>query len=137
MSFFIQVQQSLVTHRKTLRLARLLSLDRYAVIGRLVALWAWCLDNALDGALSDDIDADVLADVMGFDASMGKPAELLDALLIAGFLDLDERRIPAIPSCASMTGMSTWGASSRSARLTRNGMRRFRARQATHRCLAR
>lgn len=39
MSFFIQVQQSLVTHRKTLRLARLLSLDRYAVIGRLVALW--------------------------------------------------------------------------------------------------
>lgn len=51
----VQVQQSLVSHRKTLRLARLLSLDRYAVVGRLVALWAWRLDNAAsDGRLNDD-----------------------------------------------------------------------------------
>lgn len=33
-SLFIQVEQSLLTHGKTLRLARLLSLDRCAVIGR-------------------------------------------------------------------------------------------------------
>ncbi|MDE3230589.1 MAG: hypothetical protein KGO05_11985, partial [Chloroflexota bacterium] len=83
-SLYVQVEQSLFTHRKTLRLARLLALDRCAVIGRLAALWSWCLDNALDGRLSDDIDADVLADVMFFDAGMGKPAELLEALLTAG-----------------------------------------------------
>lgn len=82
---FVQVQQSLVTHRKTLRLARLLSLDRYATVGRLVALWAWALDNALDGVFGDDIDAEVVADVMGWE---GKPAELLEALITAGFLDV-------------------------------------------------
>lgn len=86
---FLQVQQSLVSHRKMLRLERLLSLDRYSVVGRLVALWSWCLDNALGGRLGD-IDADILADVMGWDVGMGKPAELLEALLTAGFLELDE-----------------------------------------------
>lgn len=35
---FLQAQQSLLTPRKTLRLARLLLLDRYAVVGRLIAL---------------------------------------------------------------------------------------------------
>ncbi|HZC07956.1 MAG TPA: hypothetical protein VE338_20130 [Ktedonobacterales bacterium] len=83
---FIQVQQSLVTHRKTLRLARLLGIDRYAVIGRLVALWSWCLDNALDGVFGDDIDAELLADVMGWE---GKPAKLVSGLMTAGFLDVD------------------------------------------------
>ncbi|HEX8731141.1 MAG TPA: hypothetical protein VF725_03675 [Ktedonobacterales bacterium] len=43
MSLFIQVEQSLVNHRKTLRLARLRSPDRYAVMGRLAAS---PLDNA-------------------------------------------------------------------------------------------
>lgn len=85
---FVQVQQSLVSHRKTLRLARLLGIDRYAVCGRLVALWAWCLDNALGGCLGD-IDAEILADVMGWDAGMGKPAELLEALLTSGFLEVN------------------------------------------------
>ncbi len=89
---FLQVQQSLVSHRKTLRLARLLALDRYAVVGRLVALWAWCLDNAPGGCLGDGIrgiDADILADVMGWSSEMGRPADLLEALLTAGFLEVD------------------------------------------------
>ena len=83
---FVQVAQSLVTHRKTLRLTRLLGIDRYAVVGRLVALWSWCLDNALDGCLGD-IETDILADVMGWD---GKPADLLEGLLTAGFVELRE-----------------------------------------------
>lgn len=82
---YVQVQQSVVTHRKTLRLARLLGMDRYATLGRLVALWSWCLDNALDGSLGD-VEPDILADVMAWE---GKPAELVEALLSAGFLDLD------------------------------------------------
>ena len=31
--------QSVLTHRKTLKLARLLSLDKFSVVGRLIALW--------------------------------------------------------------------------------------------------
>jgi hypothetical protein len=81
---FVQVAQSLMTHRKTLRAARLLSIDRYAVVGRLVALWSWCLDNAMDGCLGD-VEMDILADVMGWD---GKAADLVEALLTAGFLEL-------------------------------------------------
>lgn len=97
---FLQVQQSLVTHRKTLRLAQLLGIDRSAVVGRLIALWAWCLDNAPDGCLGvepttgtdvgllADILANVMTDVMtgvmGWD---GSPGELEKRLIAAGFLD--------------------------------------------------
>ena len=82
---FIQVEQSLVTHRKTLRLARLLHIDRYAVVGRLVALWSWCLDNAPDGCLGEGVGSVILADVVGRD---GNPDELAEALISVGFLDV-------------------------------------------------
>jgi hypothetical protein len=84
--FLIQVQQSLISHRKSLRLARLLNVDRYAAIGRLIALWLWCLDNAPDGVLSDDVDDKMLADVMGWPAEMGDSFELVDALHAAGYI---------------------------------------------------
>lgn len=84
---YVQVCQSVVTHRKTLRLARLLNMDRYAVVGRLVAFWSWSLDNAPKGCLKE-IEPDILADVLDYD---GKPAELIEALLTAGFLDLDDQ----------------------------------------------
>lgn len=87
---FIQAQRSLVSHRKTLRLARLLGIERYAVVGRLVALWSWCLDYAPDGVLSDDVDDKVLADVMGRTANMGNPDDLVEALYGAGFIALAE-----------------------------------------------
>jgi hypothetical protein len=79
---WIQVEQSLVTHRKTLRLAKLLHLDNYAVVGRLVALWCWALDNAEDGDLGD-LAPDELAVVMGW---MGDPDELLASLVASGFV---------------------------------------------------
>jgi hypothetical protein len=87
---FIQVQQSLLSHRKTLRLARLLNVDRYAAMGRLIALWLWCLDNSPDGVLGDDVDDKMLADVMGWRANMGDPEDLVDALYGAGFIALAE-----------------------------------------------
>ncbi|HEY7974248.1 MAG TPA: hypothetical protein VID72_02800 [Ktedonobacterales bacterium] len=83
---FIQVQQSLFTHRKTLRLARLLGEDRHTTIGRLIALWLWCLDHAPDGLLAADIDDETLADVMGWSEELGDPFDLVDALQRAGFL---------------------------------------------------
>jgi hypothetical protein len=36
---FVESHQSLLTHRKTLRLGRRLDIDKVAVAGRLVALW--------------------------------------------------------------------------------------------------
>lgn len=92
---YIEAHQSLLTHRKTLRLARLVGLDRFAVVGRLLALWCWALDNAPEGVISK-ADSDILADVMGWPAvSAGRPSDvqnsdtqlLCDALVTSGFLD--------------------------------------------------
>ncbi|MGH2504274.1 MAG: hypothetical protein ACRDID_17340 [Ktedonobacterales bacterium] len=89
---YIQVQQSVLTHRKTLRLARLLGEDRHTTIGRLIALWLWCLDHAPDGVLAADIDDGTLADVMGWSEQLGDPLDLVDALQVAGFLAYAEVR---------------------------------------------
>ena len=83
---YVQVDQGIVTHRKTLRLARLLGESHYAVVGRLVALWSWSLDRAISGELRD-VDAEMLADIMGW---QGRPAELFEALISVGFLDITE-----------------------------------------------
>lgn len=83
---YIEAHQSLLTHRKTLRLGRLLGMDRFCVVGRLLALWCWALDNAPDGFV-EIADSDILADVMGWE---GEPAALCDALVQAGFLEVAE-----------------------------------------------
>lgn len=83
---FVQVDQGVVTHRKTLRLAWLLGESRYMVVGRLVALWSRSLDSAISGELHD-VDAEMLADITGWE---GKPAELYEGLIAVGFLDLDD-----------------------------------------------
>jgi hypothetical protein len=83
----VPIYQSVLTHRKTLKFARLLNLDKFSVVGRLIALWTWCMDNAAaDGSLAD-IEPDILADVYAWD---GKPSELVEALLSAGFLEIDD-----------------------------------------------
>lgn len=48
---WIEVHQSLFTHRKTLALADILDLPEVYVATHLIALWTWGLDNAQDGAL--------------------------------------------------------------------------------------
>src|SRR5690348_2234896 len=80
---YIETHQALLTHRKTLRLSRLIGIDRWGVAGRLMALWSWALDNAQEGVIAHE-DSDILADVMGWD---GEPSELCHALVTAGFLD--------------------------------------------------
>lgn len=83
---WIELHQSVYSHRKTLRLARLLSLDRWSVVGRISALWNWALDSAQDGVVPAE-DSDFIADVMGWE---GDPEELITALLSAGFLEWKE-----------------------------------------------
>lgn len=83
---YIEAHQSLLTHRKTLRLVRLLGIDKYGIAGRLVALWHWAIDNAPDGDLGADC-ADILSEVMGWDAD---PECLMDALTQVGYVDRAE-----------------------------------------------
>lgn len=101
---YIETHQSLLTHRKTLRLSRLLGIDRFAVIGRLMALWSWALDNAQEGVIEKQ-DSDILADIMGWPVQRTSgghptdvqtsslrmptdvPQQLIDALVESGFLD--------------------------------------------------
>lgn len=80
---WIEVHQSLMTHRKTMRLCRLLKMDNFAVCGRLQALWCWALDNAPDGVIAW-ADLESLPGVMGW---KGEPQKLIDALLESGFVD--------------------------------------------------
>jgi hypothetical protein len=83
---WIESHQSLLTHRKTARLARALSVPKIQVIGHLHALWWWAVDNAPSGELGAMEPADV-ADGACWE---GGATEFLDALLYAGFVDRDE-----------------------------------------------
>jgi hypothetical protein len=56
---YVPIYQSVLTHRKTLKLARLLDLDKFSVLSRLIALWTWSTDNA--GASSRLLPARVLS----------------------------------------------------------------------------
>lgn len=72
----ILVRQSLMSDRKTMRLAKLLGEDRYAAAGCVVALYLWALDNAPDGNLDPDF-ASYVGDVVGY---KGNSEQLMEAL---------------------------------------------------------
>jgi hypothetical protein len=82
---WIESHQTLRDHPKTLKLARLLRVNRAAVIGHLQCLWWWAMDYAHDGDLSrhDELDIAIGADWEGC------PSALIDALVTVGFLDRD------------------------------------------------
>lgn len=80
---WIESHQTLLTHRKTGRLARALDISKITAIGHLHAFWWWCLDNAPDGNLTD-IDAADIADGACWE---GDPDAFLAALIHAGFVD--------------------------------------------------
>jgi hypothetical protein len=82
---WIESHQSLLTHRKTIKLARLLDCSKFTVIGHLHALWWWALDNAPSGDLSS-IDAADIAECAGW---TGDALAFVDALADSGFLDRD------------------------------------------------
>jgi hypothetical protein len=83
---WIESHQSLLTHRKTARLARRLGISKITAIGHLHALWWWCMDNAQDGSLAG-IDIEDISDGSCWD---GDPALFIEALVFAGFVDEDE-----------------------------------------------
>jgi hypothetical protein len=81
---WIESHQSLSRHRKTLRAAALLKVDRHKLIGHLHELWWWGLDNVpANGSLAGLSD-----DEIGESAGWPKGRrEFVMALIEAGFID--------------------------------------------------
>lgn len=83
---WIEVHQSLPSHRKTSKLMRALDIKtRAQAVGHLVMLWLWALDNAPDGNLRE-LDPDDVAEAAGW---RGNPDKLLSALQSSGYMDAD------------------------------------------------
>ena len=84
---WIELHQSLTTHKKTRRLARKLGLGVPEgipqTIGHLCLFWLWCVDGTEDGSLIG-LDAQDIADAAGW---TGEPDTFLDAMTEAGFIE--------------------------------------------------
>ena len=80
---WIEAHDTLPDHPKVLRAARTLRMDSDALVGKLIRLWTWALNNRENGALSD-LDATVLHRILNYN---GRPEKLLSALLEARLLD--------------------------------------------------
>lgn len=84
---WIESHQSLLTHRKTRRVAAALGCDRFKLIGHLHALWWWGLDNVpADGYLGDLTDEEIAWAAQWED----DPGRFTQALVAAGFVDVRE-----------------------------------------------
>lgn len=81
---WIESHQSLSRHKKTLKTAGRLAVDRHKLIGHLHELWWWALDNVgVDGRL-DGMSSYEIALAAQWD---GDPKEFVDALIDGGFID--------------------------------------------------
>lgn len=82
---WLESHQALADHPKTRKLMRILGVSKPTAIGHLHCLWWWALDYADDGRLSryDALDIAIGAEWEG------EPADLVAALVQAGFLDRD------------------------------------------------
>ena len=78
--------QSLLDHRKTLRLARELGIDQVTAIGHLHIFWWWALDNAPDGVLTRADPQDIASAARFLNSSRDSNA-FLQGLIVAGFVD--------------------------------------------------
>ena len=85
---YIRVRTNFYTHKKTVRLRRLIGNDAYWLPPR---LWAYAAENQPDGDLTG-YDSDELSELVGYvkDAS-SNATSMLQALKDAGFVDEDNR----------------------------------------------
>ncbi len=81
---WIELHQSLREHRKMFACAELLGLSRKEMIGTLVSLWLWALDNAQDGSLGG-VSNRTIASVC--DWPERKADKLVEAMRISGWID--------------------------------------------------
>jgi hypothetical protein len=83
---WIETHQSLLTHRKTYEAADLLEIKPVYLVGHLVSLWCWCLDNAPDGTLKS-VSPRIIARAAQWDDD---PNTFVNALVAAGYLDVSD-----------------------------------------------
>ena len=84
---WIEVHQSLPTHRKTLALADALGIKPVQAMGHLVCVWLWTLDNAPDGDLSG-VAPKTIARAAQWTR---KPELFIEALVESGFMDISNQ----------------------------------------------
>ncbi len=87
---WIKIDSTLAEKPQVRKMARLLKLDRWAVAGRLVALWGWCDEHTTDGKTSlIEEEVDELCGKKGFSRAMEAVGWLVNAgegeLAIANF----------------------------------------------------
>jgi hypothetical protein len=80
---WIELHDTLGSHRKTYALAETLDIPQYAAVGLLCLLWTWALDNAQDGDLSE-FPPHAIARACFWQK---KPETLADSLIKCGWMD--------------------------------------------------
>lgn len=80
---WIELHDTLPDHEKVVAVADILKMDKDLVVGKLVRLWTWALNNRESGVFKAR-DIATIAEVMRF---RGKPQRLVDALTEARLLD--------------------------------------------------
>lgn len=83
---WIELHQGLREHRKMFACAEVLNISKIEMVGTLVCLWLWALDNAQDGSLAGVSDK-TIARVCEFPEK--KASKLVSALVETGWLDYD------------------------------------------------
>lgn len=81
---WIKVEVLTISKPEVLRISKMLKLDQYSTLGRLIAFWAWADATATDGVLQwvTSLDIDKLVNKRGFS----------DALAAVGWLEIDPKR---------------------------------------------
>jgi hypothetical protein len=79
---WLELHQSIFTHRKTYELADLLDLPEVYVVGHLASLWSWSLDNAPDGVIAASPRT-----ISKAAQWPGDPQTFVNALASVGFLE--------------------------------------------------
>lgn len=80
---WIELHDTLPDHDKVLDVSEALKMDKDMVVGKLVRLWTWALNNREDGIFKAR-DIATIAEIMRY---KGKPKNLVDALVRARLLD--------------------------------------------------
>lgn len=86
---WIEVHQSLPTHRKTLIMADELGIEPVQVVGHLTCFWLWALDNAADGKI-EGLTPRMVAMAAQW---KGDPEALVSAMVTAGYIEKDGQTI--------------------------------------------
>lgn len=96
---WIELHQSVWTHRKTLALADALDIEDTYAAAHMARFWSWAMDNARNGDITV-MSRTIIAKAAGWS---GDPSKFVEAVTCAGFLDRDDQGL-RIHNWADYTG---------------------------------